>query len=121
MRDSNGNLAGSQKVVSLLLPVGVTLSQQNTLAQATEFSAQPNPFGNQGLRLNLGLPTGLPQVSLTLLDVTGRVLLRRTAERLAAGASTVQWPEAASLPAGLYLVRVQLPDGSSRTLRVSRE
>ena len=121
LRDSNGNLAGSQKVVSLLLPVGVTLSQQNTLAQATEFSAQPNPFGNQGLRLNLGLPTGLPQVSLTLLDVTGRVLLRRTAERLAAGASTVQWPEAASLPAGLYLVRVQLPDGSSRTLRVSRE
>ena len=121
LRDNNGNLAGSQGVVSFLLPVGVTLGQQSTLAQATEFSAQPNPFGSQGLRLNLGLPTGLPQVSLTLLDVTGRILLRRTTERLAAGPSTVQWPEAAGLPAGLYLVRVQLPDGSSRTLRVSRE
>ncbi|MET4076170.1 M36 family metallopeptidase [Hymenobacter sp. UYCo722] len=121
LRDNSGNLAGSQSVVSFLLPVGVTLGQQSTLAQATEFSAQPNPFGSQGLRLNLGLPTGLPQVSITLLDVTGRVLLRRTTERLAAGPSTVQWPEAAGLPAGLYLVRVQLPDGSSRTLRVSRE
>lgn len=121
LRDNNGNLAGAQTVVSYLLPAGVTLGQQNTLAQATEFSAQPNPFGSQGLRLNLGLPTGLPQVGLTLLDVTGRVLLRRTAEHLAAGSSTVQWPEAAVLPAGLYLVRVQLPDGSSRTLRVSRE
>ena len=121
LRDNSGNLAGSQGVVSFLLPAGVTLGQQSTLAQATEFSAQPNPFGSQGLRLNLGLPTGLPKVGLTLLDVTGRVLLRRTAEGLAAGSSTVQWPEAASLPAGLYLVRVQLPDGSSRTLRVSRE
>ncbi len=121
LRDNSGNLAGSQNVLSFLLPVGVTLGQPTTLAQATEFSAQPNPFGSQGLRLNLGLPTGLPQVGLTLLDVTGRVLLRRTPERLAAGPSIVQWPEAASLPAGLYLVRVLLPDGSSRTLRVSRE
>ena len=121
LRDNGGNLAGSQNVVSFLLPAGVALGQQTTLAQATEFSAQPNPFGSQGLRLNLGLPTGLPQVNITLLDVTGRVLLHRTTERLAAGPSTLQWPEAASLPAGLYLVRVQLPDGSSRTLRVSRE
>ena len=107
--------------MTYLLPVGVTLNQQATLAQATEFGAQPNPFGSQGLRLHLTLPTGMPQVSLSLLDVTGRVLLRRTATNMAAGPGSLAWPEAASLPAGLYLVRVQLPDGSSRTLRVSRE
>jgi extracellular elastinolytic metalloproteinase len=121
LRDASNNLAGSQRVVSFLLPAGTTLAQKGTLAQASEFGAQPNPFGSQGLRLQLSLPTGMPQVGLTLLDVTGRVLLRRTAERLASGSSTLLWPEAAALPAGLYLVRVQLPDGSSRTLRVERE
>lgn len=120
LRDASNNLAGSQRVVSFLLPAGA-LAQQGTLAQASEFGAQPNPFGAQGLRLQLSLPTGMPQVGLTLLDVTGRVLLRRTTERLASGPSTLLWPEAAALPAGLYLVRVQLPDGSSRTVRVERE
>ncbi len=120
-RNNSNALAGSQAVVTYLLPVGVTLNQQATLAQATEFGAQPNPFGSQGLRLHLTLPTGMPQVGLSLLDVTGRVLLRRTATNLAAGPGSLAWPEAANLPAGLYLVRVQLPDGSSRTLRVERE
>ena len=121
LRDNNNNLAGSQGVVTFLLPVGVTLGQQATLAQATGFVAQPNPFSSQGLHLQLSLPTSMPQVGLTLLDVTGRVLLRRTATNLAAGPGSLEWPEAAGLPTGLYLVRVQLPDGSSRTLRVERE
>ncbi len=121
LRDNSNNLAGSQSVISYLLPAGITLGQQATLAQATGFGAQPNPFGNQGLLLQLSLPSSMPQVGLTLLDVTGRVLLRRTAANLAAGPGSLEWPEAAGLPTGLYLVRVQLPDGSSRTLRVERE
>ena len=60
-------------------------------------------------------------MSLTLFDVAGRSLLRRTVDRPAAGPSTLAWPEAAALPAGLYLLRVQLSDGSSSTLRVVRE
>ena len=121
LRDNANALAGSQPVITYLLPVGVTLGQQATLAQATEFGAQPNPFGSQGLHLSLNLPAAMPALDLTLLDVTGRVLLRHHTDRLAAGPGSVQWPAAANLPAGLYLVRVQLPDGSSRTLRVERE
>ena len=46
---------------------------------------------------------------------------RRTVDRPTAGPSTLAWPEAAALPAGLYLLRAQLPDDSSSTLRVVRE
>ena len=118
-RNSANAVAGSQTVITYLLPATTTAT--TTMAQASEFGAQPNPFGPAGLRLALSLPTAQPAVSLTLMDVTGRVLLRRTAQHLATGPNAVQWPEAAALPAGLYLVRAQLSDGSSRTLRVERE
>ena len=121
LRDANGVLQGAPAdIVTLLLPGGKPTATK-TLAQSAEFAAHPNPFGAAGLRLALTLPIAQPRVSLTLTDVTGRVLLRRTIERLATGPNAVQWPEAAALPAGLYLVQLQLPDGSSRTLRVERE
>ena len=120
LRTGSNTLQGAQTVVTYLLPTTVT-AQKTGLAQASEFSAQPNPFGVQGLQLRLNLPTAQPQLALSLYDVAGRLLLHRSVERTAAGTSTLTWPEAASLPAGLYLVRIQLPDGSSAMLRVERE
>ncbi|KAA9338251.1 T9SS type A sorting domain-containing protein [Hymenobacter busanensis] len=117
---AGNTLQEAQNVLTYLLPV-TTTAQKPSLAQASQFSAQPNPFGAEGVRLQLNLPAALPQVGLTLYDVTGRVLLRRTLQRVATGTSTVSWPETADLPAGLYLVRVQLPDGSGTTLRVERK
>ena len=120
LRNSSNTLFGSQTVVTYLLPTTVT-AQKTGLAQASEFSAQPNPFGAQGLQLRLNLPTAQSQLALAIYDVAGRLLLHRSVERAAAGASTLAWPEAANLPAGLYMVRLQLPDGSSAMLRVARE
>ena len=120
LRNAANVLQGSQTIVTYLFPSGVT-AQKSGLAQASEFSAQPNPFGTQGLQLKMNLPTGQSRITFTLYDVTGRTLLRHTVERAAAGTSILSWPEAAALPAGLYLVRVQLPDGSTTALRVARE
>jgi extracellular elastinolytic metalloproteinase len=120
LRNSAGALQGSQAVVTYLLPSTVTATK-TSLAQTSEFTAQPNPFGSQGLQLHLSLPSAQSQVGLNLYDVAGRLLLHRDMERVAAGSSNLTWNEAASLPAGLYLVRIQLPDGSNATVRVERE
>ncbi|MDB5234940.1 MAG: hypothetical protein JWR44_1933 [Hymenobacter sp.] len=120
LRTSANALQSTQTVVTYLLPSGVT-AQHTGLAQASEFTAQPNPFGPQGLQIRLGLPSAQSSLSLSLYDVAGRLLLQRSVEKVAAGASTLSWTEAAGLPAGLYLVRIQMPDGSSAMLRVERE
>ncbi|WP_216680325.1 M36 family metallopeptidase [Hymenobacter siberiensis] len=120
LRNGANTLQSTQTVTTYLLPAAVT-AQKAGLAQASEFTAQPNPFGSQGLQLRLNLPSAQPQMELTLYDVAGRQLLHRTVERVAAGTSNLTWNEAASLRAGLYLVRLQLPDGSSTMLRVERE
>ncbi len=120
LRNSAGTLQSAQNVLTyLLLPTAS--AQKAGLAQASGFTAQPNPFGAQGLQLSLTLPTAQPTLALSLYDVAGRLLLHRTVERVAAGPRTLSWPEAAGLPAGLYLVRIGLPDGSSTMLRVERE
>ncbi|RYY17916.1 MAG: T9SS type A sorting domain-containing protein, partial [Cytophagaceae bacterium] len=111
----------SQIIVTYLLPAANLATQGATLAATSQFSTVPNPFGAQGLQLQLSLPTRQAGLDLTLYDVTGRALLRRTVAQAAAGTSTLSWPEAANLPTGLYLMRIALPDGSSTTLRVERE
>ena len=119
---SNTNLVQlSQPVITYLLPAGALATQAATLASASQFLAHPNPFGTAGLQLQLTLPTAQTKLALTLHDVTGRTLLQRTVAQAAAGTSTLSWPETANLPAGLYLLQVQLPDGSSTTLRVEHE
>jgi hypothetical protein len=111
----------SQPIFTYLLPAGTLATQAGTLAAASQFLAHPNPFGTAGLKVQLTLPTAQSGMALTLFDVTGRTLLRRTVAQAAAGTSTLSWPETAALPAGLYLLQIQLPDGSSSTLRVEHE
>ncbi|GAB3837887.1 hypothetical protein GCM10028821_38750 [Hymenobacter jeollabukensis] len=120
LRDGNNALAGSGNIVTYLLPA-TTTAQQSALAQSLQFSAQPNPFGEAGLHLSLTVPATMNQVTFSIYDVAGRLLLNRPADRLSAGANTISWSESAKLPAGLYLVRAQLPDGSSTVLRVVKE
>ena len=40
---------------------------------------------------------------------------------LEAGRASVEWTKTAELPAGLYLVRAQLPNGQRVTVRVVRD
>ena len=121
LRTGAGALQTAQPIFTYLLPAGTLATQAGTLAAASQFLAHPNPFGTSGLQLQLTLPTTQSQLALTLFDVTGRTLLRRTVAQAAAGTSSLSWPETANLPAGLYLLQVRLPDGSSTTLRVEHE
>ncbi|WP_303311864.1 M36 family metallopeptidase [Hymenobacter sp. BT730] len=86
-----------------------------------QLAAQPNPFGTDGLRLQLRVPAAQPRAYLTLHNAAGKQLMQQTITPLAAGSTTVVWPQAARLPAGLYLVRMQLPNGSGTMVRVVRE
>jgi extracellular elastinolytic metalloproteinase len=121
LRTGTGALQTAQPIFTYLLPAGTLATQAGTLATASQFLAHPNPFGTAGLQVQLTLPTSQSKMALTLFDVTGRTLLRRTVAQAAAGTSTLSWPETATLPAGLYLLQIQLPDGSSSTLRVEHE
>ncbi|MGI4874201.1 MAG: M36 family metallopeptidase [Janthinobacterium lividum] len=118
LRDASGNVQTSQNLVTYLVN---TLATQPTLAAATQLQAHPNPFGTSGLQLSLTLPAAQSGLRFTIYDVAGRILRQQTVAQAPAGASTVSLPEAATLPAGLYLLRLQLPDGSSQTLRVEHE
>lgn len=120
LRDGSGNLAGGSSIITYLLPT-TTTAQQNALAQALQFSAHPNPFGADGLRVSLTVPAAQNQVSFGLYDVTGRLLLSRPAQPLRTGLNTISWPETAQLPGGLYMLRAQLADGSTAVLRVVKE
>ncbi|RZK61314.1 MAG: T9SS type A sorting domain-containing protein, partial [Hymenobacter sp.] len=121
LRTAANTLQTTQPILTYLLPAGALATQAATLASTSQFLAHPNPFGATGLQLQLTLPTPQARLALTLHDVTGRTLLQRTVAQAAAGTSTLSWPEAANLPAGLYLLQVQLPDGSTTTLRVEHE
>jgi hypothetical protein len=121
LRTGAGAVQTSQPIFTYLLPAGALATKAGTLAAASQFLAHPNPFGTAGLQVQLTLPTAQAGMGLTLFDVTGRTLLRRTVAQAAAGTSTLTWPETAALPAGLYLLQIQLPDGSSSTLRVEHE
>ena len=120
LRDAANALAGSGDILTYLLPTPLA-TQTGGLAQALQLVAQPNPFGASGLNLLLTTPAPLAQVAFSIYDVTGRHLLSRAATGLAVGPTTIAWPEAAQLPAGFYLVRAQLPDGSSLVLRTVKE
>ncbi|MGI4871025.1 MAG: T9SS type A sorting domain-containing protein [Janthinobacterium lividum] len=85
-------------------------------ALAWGVSAYPNPFAAE-LTAQLTTPEAGP-VSLTLLDVMGRVVLRQ--ELLAAsGSQTISLAEARSLPAGAYLLLVS-QHAYHATLRIVR-
>ena len=96
-----------------------TLSRSFAPAALT-LTALPNPISGKALRLSLTAPEAQSHALLTLLDATGRALWTQKVA-LDAGRAAVEWPKAAALPAGLYLIRAQLPNGQSTTVRVVQD
>ena len=56
LRTAANAVQEGQTVVTYQVPATATATQTG-LAKASQFSAQPNPFGSVGLRLQLNLPT----------------------------------------------------------------
>ncbi|AHJ98409.1 M36 family metallopeptidase [Hymenobacter swuensis] len=117
---TNANaLAGSYQTPIFLTPAGPLSAQQ--AKNGLLMSAVPTPFGAEGVRLVLSSPVAQPGLVLVLTDATGRLLHRQQLNTVAAGTTTITWPQTAALPAGLYLVQAQFPNGQRMVLRVVRE
>ena len=85
-------------------------------ATGWEAALWPTPAGTgQPVALQVRSADPAP-LTLRLFDATGRVLAQRTA----APAPALALPEAADLPAGLYLLQVTQA-GRQRTLRLVRQ
>jgi hypothetical protein len=80
--------------------------------------AWPNPMSTEALQLTVHTSTAGPAV-LSIHDAVGRTLLSRPLEALPKGSSRLDWPAAAQLPPGVYLLRLQ--QGNQRaTLKLVR-
>ena len=97
-------------------PTAVTATLSRTAAGFTA-QASPVPFGNE-LTLNLHTLTAGP-LALAIHDAMGR-LLHEKATVVPAGASAVALPEAADLPAGMYLLTVR-QGGNVQVIRVAHQ
>lgn len=98
-----------------------TYSPVRTVAVPTQsdlvVQAWPNPFGDEALSVLVNTPqAGTATVELT--DAVGRSLFSQRAV-LIKGTNTLSLPQAAQLPEGVYLVRVQ-HSGQQRTLKLVR-
>jgi len=77
----------------------------------------PNPVAGPAITYRLFLQEGQQQVTLELWSLDGRLLQRQNGLRFAAGETYGSLP-AGALPPGLYLLRLQLPDGRFAVQRV---
>ena len=89
---------------------------RSLLSDETKLSVYPNPFVTD-VTLSLQLPKAVSQLSIALLDLSGKVIQRQELEGLPAGSSTQQLSLGRNLAPGNYFILVQgLPDGKIRTL-----
>ncbi|MBO2012727.1 CARDB domain-containing protein [Hymenobacter negativus] len=94
--DTNGAISYSPVQAVQLAKEEATLS----------LSAVPNPFFHAELQATISAPEAVDAV-LQLLDMTGRSLLTHKLH-LTAGRNAIELPELASLPAGVYVLRVRV-------------
>lgn len=93
---------------------GMLLGSTQARAEAAGFSIYPNPSaGARGLRMTLPAGTG-PAAQLRLLDLAGRVVLRRQA-------LSGQVLDVRGLAAGVYTLQLSSPDATSLVRRVVLE
>ena len=88
------------------------------LSSETRVRVFPNPFVD-AVTLSLQLPKAVSQLSVALLDLSGKVIQRQELEGLPAGSSTQQLSLGRNLAPGSYFILLQgLPDGKIRTIQL---
>lgn len=89
-----------------------------TVLEPLSFTLYPNPASDHAEFRAVGLPEG--NLTLTVFDVTGRVVERRTYEvgtsgRIRGSLSAGRWA------AGLYFARIEAADGTSTTAKLVKQ
>ena len=101
-------------------PVRVVNFGASDVVKVGTSSAFPNPLHN-GEQLLVNVQSGTAGSALVrVTDALGREVTRQAAEVLA-GSSTLQLPSLDSNPAGMYLVRLTLPNGTSQTIKIQKQ
>lgn len=98
-------------------PVGVSFDGKVT---ASELVAYPNPL-KSGDDLRVAMQTSVAgKGQLVITDMTGRTLSTQTLD-LTSGVTDMSVSNFNSLKAGIYMVRVSLPSGDTKTLKVVKQ
>lgn len=89
-------------------------------ATETVLSAFPNPFGSAD-ELHLSMQTDMAGAGqITVTDMTGRTISRQ-AVQLTSGSNDVTVKHMNDLHAGFYLVKIVLPTGETKSLKVVKQ
>jgi hypothetical protein len=80
--------------------------------------AAPNPFTDKLAFSFNGITPSVGTAQLTLVDMVGRIVLT---ERLALSSASMEISNLTGLRTGLYVARILLPDGSTKTVRVQKQ
>ncbi|MBO2008725.1 T9SS type A sorting domain-containing protein [Siccationidurans soli] len=98
-------------------PVGVSFDGKGT---TTELVAYPNPL-KSGDNLRLAMQTSVAgKGQITITDMTGRTLSTETVD-MASGVTDMSLNKFSGLKMGIYMVRVSMPSGDTKTLKVVKQ
>lgn len=88
-------------------------------ANAAALAAYPNPFVDKvGFNLDATTLGANSTAHVQLIDMTGRIVREQT---LTVQNASLTLDNLNALRSGLYLVRITLPDGSAKTLRIQKQ
>ncbi|MDO7875264.1 T9SS type A sorting domain-containing protein [Hymenobacter sp. ASUV-10] len=83
-------------------------------------SVFPNPF-RDGDQLSVNVQSGVAgNAVIQVTDAMGREITRQKAE-VSVGSSTMQLPSLDNKPAGVYIVRLALPSGTTQTIKIQKQ
>ena len=79
-----------------------------------DFSVYPNPIDVNATHINFNVPASVEQLSVTMYDVTGKVLKQYADIAIHAGANSIDKPKLAQ---GLYLLQFSFNNGAQQTTK----
>jgi hypothetical protein len=85
-----------------------TLSTETYVITAENFTLYPNPVSANASGINFNLPSAIQQLSITMYDVTGKVMQQYHNVPVQAGANSINKPEVAQ---GLYVLQFSFNKG----------
>lgn len=91
-----------------------TLSTETFAITAENFTLYPNPVTATTTRINFNLPQSVQQLSVTMYDITGKVVEQYNNVAVQAGANSINKPQVAN---GMYLLQFSFNNGEQQVTK----